>query len=412
MKKFVEEDPSHLKIHKYGTGFRLYQLPTLTKGKVTGLVGPNGIGKSTIMNILSKSLKPNFGDASSSQNWSEIATKIKDNNIRNHFAQDAKISYKKQVLRILFEKYQGKTINEILLPKKSHPQYEQILDALDIVSIEDRYLKQCSGGELQRFSIANVLLTDAEVVLIDEPCTFLDVKKRIDLAEALQDLKEEDKAFLVVDHDLAILDYMSDMVHLFYGEPSKFGIISRILNVKSGINTYLNGFIASDNTEFRENKIRFRKTVSGRTWANARIFAEWPELTKSFDSFKLEIGKGVLYENEVLGVVGQNGLGKTTLFKILVGQLIPDGKNWDLYERYSISYKPQYITADFKGTVEEFITEFSRKYIHTEQLSQELYQPLGVESIFSTPISKLSGGQLQRTFIAACLNKRCKSLSN
>ncbi len=269
VKKYVEEDPSQLKIHQYAAGFRLYQLPTLTKGNVTGLVGPNGIGKSTVMNILSKSLKPNFGDPLSSTNWSEIATKIKDNNIRNHFAGNANISYKKQVLRILFEQYKGKTIKEILLPKKNHPQYEQVLKALDIGSIEDRYLKECSGGELQRFSIADVLLTDAEVVLIDEPCTFLDVKKRIDLAEALQDLKEENKAFLVVDHDLAILDYMSDMVHLFYGEPSNFGIISRILNVKIGINTYLNGFIASDNTEFRDNKIRFRKTVSGRTWANA-----------------------------------------------------------------------------------------------------------------------------------------------
>ncbi len=128
-------------------------------------------------------------------------------------------------------------------------------------------------------------------------------------------------------------------------------------------------------------------------------------LTKSFNSFKLEIGKGVLYENEVLGVVGQNGLGKTTFFKILVGQLKPDVENWDLYERYSISYKPQYITAEFEGTVEEFITNYSRKYIHTEQLNQELYQPLGVESIFNTPISKLSGGQLQRTYIAACLTK-------
>jgi ATP-binding cassette subfamily E protein 1 len=405
VKNYVEEDPSQLKVHQYMNGFRLYQLPTLTKGKVTGIVGPNGIGKSTIMNILSKTLKPNLGDLSISKDWNEIARSIKDNNIRNHFANEPIISYKKQVLRILFEQYKEKTIAEILYPKDSHPQFEQILHALDIRSIEDRNLTQCSGGELQRFSIANVLLTDANIVLIDEPCTFLDVKKRIALAEALQNLKEENKAFLVVDHDLAILDYMSDIVHLFYGEPNKFGIISRILNTKIGINTYLNGFIASDNIEFRENKIRFRKTVSGRTWANARVFSEWPKLTKTFDSFKMEINSGILYENEVLGVVGENGLGKTTFFKILVGQLKPDLEKWDLSEKFSISYKPQYITADFKGTVEEFITDYSRKYIRNEHLIQELYQPLGIESIFDTPISKLSGGQLQRTFIAACLTK-------
>ncbi len=405
VKKFVEEDPTQLQIHRYTSGFRLYQLPTLTKGKVTGLVGPNGIGKSTIMNILSKTLVPNFGDINSTSDWEIIAQNIKDNNLRNHFLKNPNISYKRQVLRILFKKYKDKKIHEILSLNEHHPHYNQIMDALDIASIEDRYLEQCSGGELQRFSIANVLLTEANVVLIDEPCTFLDVKKRIDLAEVLQKLKEDDKAFLVVDHDLAILDYMSDIVHLFYGEPNKFGIISRILNVKNGINTYLNGFITSDNTEFRENKIRFRKTVSGRTWANARVFAQWSKLTKTFESFKIEIGPGTLYENEVLGIVGQNGLGKTTFFKILVGQLKPDDNNWDLYNQYSISYKPQYITPDFEGTVEEFITNYSKKYIHDYQLIQELYQPLGVDSFFNKPVSKLSGGQLQRTYLAACLSK-------
>lgn len=402
VKNYVEEDPSQEKIHQYHEGFRLYQLPTLTNGTVTGLVGPNGIGKSTIMNILSKSLKPNFG-LEEELSWQEIADLIKDNNIRNHFLYNRKVSYKKQVLQVLFDQYKSETIKNILHHNQSHPQYQKIMDALDIPSIENRYLEQCSGGELQRFSIANVLLADADIILVDEPCTFLDVKKRIDLAEVLQDLKEDNKAFLVVDHDLAILDYMSDMVHLFYGEPNTFGMISRVLNVKNGINTYLNGFISSENIEFRESKIRFRKTVSGRTWSNARVFSKWSTLKKSFDTFSLTIHPGILYENEILGVAGQNGLGKTTFFKLLTGMLKPDEGVWE--EKVSISYKPQYITKDFHDTVEEFITNFSQKYIHDENLLQQLYEPLGVDTFFDQSVSELSGGQLQRMYIAACLTK-------
>jgi ATP-binding cassette subfamily E protein 1 len=229
------------------------------------------------------------------------------------------------------------------------------------------------------------------------------VKKRIKLAEVLQELKEENKAFLVVDHDLAILDYMSDLIHLFYGEPNKFGVISRVLNVKNGINTYLNGYINSENIEFRERKIRFRKTVSGRTWSNAQIFSKWSTLKKAFANFSLIINPGTLYQNEILGVAGQNGLGKTTFFKLLTGLLAPDEGIWEA--NISISYKPQYITKDYIGSVEEFITNYSHKYIHDENLLQQLYEPLGVDSYFDQKVSDLSGGQLQRMFIAACLTK-------
>ncbi|MHA1561520.1 MAG: ATP-binding cassette domain-containing protein [Promethearchaeota archaeon] len=97
------------------------------------------------------------------------------------------IAYKQQVLKIFFEKYKHKKIKDILRDQKhiNDNFYNRIIKYLDITAIADRNLGQCSGGELQRFAIASVLIQNADCYLIDEPCTFLDVKKRIKLAELL-----------------------------------------------------------------------------------------------------------------------------------------------------------------------------------------------------------------------------------
>jgi len=427
VKNIVEEENAGIKIHQYGKdSFRLYNFPTLVQGRVTGLCGPNGIGKTTILNILSLKIKPNFGDFENlDMSWQEIARKIKDNNIRNHFLEASKgfrkIKYKRQVLEILFKEYKGKKVKEILEEKLaenrnlSENYVENIYSALDINAIEDRYLEQCSGGELQRFALASILLSDADVYLIDEPVTFLDVKKRIKLAELLSwrakgmnegnKLNLTEKTILVVEHDLAILDYMSDAIHLFYGQPHQFGVITRVQSVKAGINSYLNGYLKSENLQFRNNKIKFRKTISGRSWANAIIFSKWPKLKKKFDNFELDVFPGELYQNEILGVVGENGLGKTTFIRLLLGYLTPDEGEMNYIGKFALSYKPQYITRKYNGSVADFIHEYSGEYIYNDILIEKIYEPLGVDKIFDAPVSDLSGGQLQRTFIAACLSK-------
>lgn len=420
VKNLLEEDESEQKIHQYKKhGFRLYNLPTLVPGRVTGLCGPNGIGKSTILKILGLELKPNFGNYHSdakNQNWEDIAENIRDNDVRNHFisAENGfrEISYKSQVLKVLFKKYGPKTVGSILgsLPNVNSEFREKVYESLDIDVISERQLSQCSGGELQRFAISLVIMSNADVYLIDEPVTFLDVKKRIKLAEILQLRAEgidqdDERAVLVVDHDLTILDYMSDVIHLFYGQPHKFGVITRVQPVKGGINSYLNGYLKTENLEFRKNTIKFRKTISGRTWSNAQIFAEWGEMDKNLGDFHLHVNPGHIYRNEILGIVGENGLGKTTFFKLLKGSLTPNKGSVNLNDKFSISYKPQYITGDYDGTVEQLITEYSHKYVYDEDSLQKLYTPLGVDEFFDTKVSELSGGQLQRTFIATCLSK-------
>ncbi len=112
----ILEEPTELvPTHKYPTeekteGFRLYNLPTLISGKVSGLCGPNGIGKTTVLNIISGKLKPNFGNINLKSNqiqWRDVIKKVKESEMRNHFTNlsqnDRKIAYKQQVLRVLFE---------------------------------------------------------------------------------------------------------------------------------------------------------------------------------------------------------------------------------------------------------------------------------------------------------------------
>jgi ATP-binding cassette subfamily E protein 1 len=403
------------------SGFRLYGLPTLVPGRVTGFCGPNGIGKSTVLNILAGTLKPNFGNlhVSKNEDWKSLVKNIKEAEMRDYFKEldngVRKVAYKQQVLRILFDQYRGQQVFDILLAHKNIEDvfFQQICSTLDIDAIATRQLEECSGGELQRFAIALVLVQDADCYLVDEPCTFLDVKKRIKLAELLQARARGfggNKTYpvLVVEHDLAILDYVSDVVHLFFGQPHQYGIITKVQTTKAGINSYLDGFLKTENTRFRKNQIGFKRSVGGQTWSNARILTQYQKMIKTFEGFRLEIEPGIIYESEILGVVGENGCGKSTFAKILAGQLKPDPNLEGIVFDFAafVSYKPQYITKDFPGTVREFIGDYSQNYDFSEDFMQILYVPVGVDQLLDKKVSELSGGELQRVYICACLAKR------
>ncbi|MBD3194461.1 MAG: ATP-binding cassette domain-containing protein, partial [Candidatus Lokiarchaeota archaeon] len=302
--KHILNEPNDIKpTHEYlenkeKRGFRLYNLPNLVPGQVTGLCGPNGIGKTTALDILAGMLIPNFGESEQSKksiSWNKAIDNVRDREMRNHFTalkrEERKIAYKHQVLKILFEKYKDEQVLEILESEKEVGEkfYHTILKHLDIDSISERVLTQCSGGELQRFAIACTLIKKADVYIIDEPCTFLDVRKRIQLARLFRKRaqgigKETPCPVLIVEHDLAVLDYVSDLIQLFYGVPHKFGVISNMLTVKRGINSYLEGYLQYEKLVFRDISYKFRKSTIGTRWTNAKTFANYGKMTKTFKS--------------------------------------------------------------------------------------------------------------------------------
>ncbi|HUU78275.1 MAG TPA: ribosome biogenesis/translation initiation ATPase RLI [candidate division Zixibacteria bacterium] len=395
-------------IHQYGeNSFRLYGLPFLAKGKVAGLIGANGIGKTTVLNILAGKLVPNAGEFDLEDlKWKDVFSTLNLSVHRSYFRSlienKIKISFKEQVLtQFLDEKG---TIDDVLEREDELGNKRRLIDELQLKTLLEKNFTQLSGGERQRFAIAIALAKDADVYLIDEPGNFLDIKQRLNLAKLFDNLAQQNKSVLVVEHDIAILDYLSDQIQALWGTPHAFGVVSGVKSVKAGINAYLTGHLKEENITFRNKAISFLRVVKERRWDNVPIYVKFTTLWKRFDNFKLKVSPGEVYKGETLVILGENGIGKTTFVKMLAGVLQPDKGSANVMAQ--VSYKPQFITREYKGTVNEFITNYSGRFTGEQVLKQTFYQPLGIEHLFDKKIMDLSGGELQRVYIAACLTKR------
>ena len=133
----------------------------------------------------------------------------------------------------------------------------------DLNHLLDREIGVLSGGELQRFAIAAVAVQASDVYMFDEPSSYLDVKQRLTAASMIRQIlagsKEGFRRYvLVVEHDLAVLDYLSDFVCVLYGSPGAYGVVTMPHSVRTGINAFLAGFIPSENLRFRETALSFK----------------------------------------------------------------------------------------------------------------------------------------------------------
>ena len=238
--------------YRYGPDqFSVFRMAIPKKGKVLGLIGQNGIGKSTMLKVLSGDLKLNlgrFGDNSPED--SEIINYFKGSELQQYFTnlRDKKINiiHKPQNITSIPKFVSGK-VHELLEKNDVSSKLDIISEKLNLTEILDRSITVLSGGELQRVAIAAAYLKDGDIYLIDEPSSYLDVSERINMAKLIRSLTDDDKTIVVVEHDLAILDYLSDYISLFYGIPGVYGIISHPQGVRVGINIYLNGYLKDEN---------------------------------------------------------------------------------------------------------------------------------------------------------------------
>jgi ATP-binding cassette subfamily E protein 1 len=395
--------------HRYGPNtFELYRLPIPRPGKVTGLVGPNGAGKTTALKILAGEIKLNLGRYDNPPDWTEIVRFYRGSELQAYFekmeGKKLKIVHKPQYITKLPIAVKGE-VKDLLYKVDERSVSSRLVKDLELTGVLERDVGVLSGGELQRVAVAATIERDADVYLFDEPSSYLDVKERIVVAKSIRELANAGKMVVTVEHDLAMLDLLSDYVCIFYGEPGAFGVISHPYGVREGINAYLDGYIADENVRFRTESVRFDVRPSPPTTITVEeMILKFEPMEKKLGDFALSVNGGEIRKSETIGILGPNGIGKTTFVKLLAGMIEPDKGN-PPDKKMKVSYKPQYLSADFDGTVTELLRDAAGKNFSAGAYDSEILSPLELRPLLDRPIKELSGGELQKAAIAACLSR-------
>jgi len=390
-------------VNRFGVnGFALYGLPLPKQGAVLGLLGRNGIGKSTAVEILAGKLNPNFGKVFDEQETINVKDFYKGTEYGKYFdsiEKKLKIAYKPQNLSFLAVNLDAM---ELLKKLGSPEKINEVAKELKADHLLDKNLSKLSGGELQKMAILATCLKEADVYFFDEPLAYLDIQERLNISDFIKKIAQG-KTVIVVEHDLLILDYLTEYLNIFFGQAGAYGLVSGLKSSTNGVNSYLEGFLKEDNLRIRDSSLSFNFTKN--KLSAGRLVAEWPEFSKTFDKFKLTVKPGMVRENHVVGILGKNGTGKTSFVKCLAGLEEVDffdektGKNVKkkLDLNMKISYKPQYLFTESE--------ELVRDVMFKEKIPKHISSLFTLEVLHHKKVKNLSGGELQRFNIARCLAK-------
>lgn len=390
-------------VHQYHeNSFRLYRLPVPKKGIITGILGPNGIGKTTAIKILSGTEIPNLGRYDNPPSKEEVLAHFAGTELRDHlenvYSGNAKIAVKPQYVDKLPQSVNG-VVRDLLSNVQERMTVEEAASLFELEEVLDRELSKLSGGELQRLAMAATVMRDADVYFFDEPTSYLDIYQRMKMARIIKSLST-DRQVIVIEHDLAILDYLADNVSIVYGSEGAYGVFTLARQVRTAINVYLDGYLPEENIRFRDRPIEFESSPPRSEW-NTPDLIEFEEVEKDLGEFKLNISKGSVKMGESVGIVGPNATGKTTFVKMLAGVTKPDKGSLDTLVK--VSYKPQYISPDTDGTVRDILYAKAYETVNSGFFESEVLDPLNIKHLMDKDIGTLSGGELQRVAITLCL---------
>ncbi len=386
--------------HSYGKNqFRLFKFIVPRKGKVLGLIGENGIGKTTVLNILSGKLLPNLGREK--VNHRDILNFFKGSEAMNYFRDlfqgRIKVSYKIQNISEFSRDEKVEDFLEEGFEEGERKEVSKLSSELRVSKLFSRKLMELSGGELQKVLVVKCLSREANVYFLDEPCSYLDIGERLKIARIIRKKLTTDNYLVVVDHDLIFMDLVSDFVQIFYGRSNVYGIISSIYSTRVGINNYIEGYLPVENVKFREFPIKFERRSEVRK-SSVNELVKWSDLKKRVGNFELVVKSSGINEKEIVGVIGINGTGKTIFSKLISGLETPD--SGEIYPKIKVAYKPQYLKVtnpDLK------VGDIIGKVEVGSLFWKQVILPLRVNLLSNLKLSELSGGQLQKIALVECL---------
>ena len=369
-------------VYRFGeNGFALYKLPVPKQGKVVGLLGRNGIGKSTAVEILAGKTEIDV-------------QKFKGTELQNYFdnLKGKKVSYKPQNLSSLAVDVK---VIELLKKRGKVGEIKELAKELNVENILENKLNKLSGGELQKVAIIAASLGEADIYFFDEPLAYLDISERLRVSDFIAKIAKN-KTVVIVEHDLLILDYLTDYLNIFFGQQSAFGLVSGVKSSKAGVNAYLHGFLKEENLRIRDKELNFNFTKN--LARKGKKVAGWDDFGIEFESgFKLDVKAGEIYENHVLGILGKNGTGKTSFVRALAGELETSKGKLDL-GKLEVSYKPQYLFTKSNEVVRDIMIK--------EKINKKISGIFNLGVLQQKKVRELSGGELQRFSIARVLAKK------
>jgi ATP-binding cassette subfamily E protein 1 len=212
----------------------------LHKGQVVAIMGANGLGKSTFLNIISGRIKPD------KNNFKFTNTTYKEQDLE---------SSELKVKEYLENK--GKNIFSDRWLKS------MLIDKLDLERVYEEKVSLLSGGELQKVNIVGALAKEAELILMDEPSAFIDVEDRLKVAEIIKDFAiKKEVCAIIVDHDIQFVDYLADSILVFEGISGKHGEVFGPFEKAKGMNRVLKNLNITYRKDNETNRARINKEGS------------------------------------------------------------------------------------------------------------------------------------------------------
>lgn len=425
----------------------------IAEGQRIGLIAKNGTGKTTLLNILS---------AKESYDSGSIV-----------FRRDLKVAYLEQdphypdditVLEACFRS--GTEVTEVIaeyervMASGNHDKLDDILQRMDMlkawdyeqrakqilsqlkINNFDQKISQLSGGQLKRVALANVLITEPELIILDEPTNHLD----LDMTEWLEEYLQRSRlSLLMVTHDRYFLDRVcSEIIEIDQKQIFQYkGNYSYFLEKREERMNSQNSEIDRANNLLRKELEWMRRQPQARgTKAKSRIDAfydlekkaqqqrdagnvrlemkgsyignkifEAKHIYKAFSDLKiLEDFNYVFARYEKMGIVGNNGTGKSTFIKMLMGEVTPDKGEFDIgetvnfgyYSQDGLKFNEEMKVIDVVQDIAEVIDLGNGNRLTASQFLQHfLFSPEKQHNF----VYKLSGGEKRRLYLCTVLIK-------